>query len=76
MSPPQGSRWTLQATTMDGDFVSVLSVAFLSQLVNANYRKDCFLNEILTVSLLFFTSTGTSCNPARSDAGKTLVLLC
>lgn len=35
-SPPQGSRWTLQATTMDGDFVRACALALLWHWATGN----------------------------------------
>lgn len=70
----QGSRWTLQATTMDGNFVSKKEKAF--QLFEENYQMHIYLSSYVVIFYMvypFFLSViiGSVYNSARSDAGET-----
>lgn len=41
-TPPQGSRWTLQATTMNGDFVSIVFLSTFPTLTQSPTKSPVF----------------------------------
>lgn len=59
----KGSRWTLQATTMDGNFVSLV--------IKTNYKYYIIIIlNMFSCSNNFFVSAGYNCYTAWSDAGQ------
>lgn len=58
-SDPQGSRWTLQATTMDGDFVRIISAVLYSDLYILVIL--CFIDNLSLFNRAHWPSSLTKC---------------